>query len=230
MRPTDEMLEGPPVDRITLVVACTLTVDPKSMHVLIGHQSGGEPCSFTVPGERQPQAYRSAQGGLCSKHTGALLQATPSASDWQLSGLSRHSQLRDAHALPEHLHGGATYHAVVGQCKLDPHFAADSKHCAIAGYHGSWDRPDNKFADGVLTSVAKGDAPHVDVPGDIGDRSNDVGLTRALPVRAFPRHARLLATNNSRAGRARRFPQGGASSAAAVQAVGMQIGRRSPAS
>jgi hypothetical protein len=224
------MLEGPLVDRITLVAACTLTVDPKSMHVLIGHQSGGEPWSLTVPVERHPQVYRSAREGVLEAHKSAP------------PGHSIRIGLADLVASP----GTASFATLIpcpnismaarqitqlsAQWKLDPHFTADSTHREMVAYHGSWNRPDNKFADTVLISLAKGDAPNFDVPGDIGDRSNDVGLTRALPVRAFPRHARLLATNNSRAGRARHFPQGGASSAAAVQAVGMQIGRRSQAS
>jgi hypothetical protein len=44
--------------------------------------------------------------------------------------------------------------------------------CAIAAYHNSWDRPDNKFADAVLTSVAKGDALNFDMPDDVAERSN----------------------------------------------------------
>jgi hypothetical protein len=48
------------MDLVTLVAACALTVDPKLMNALIWHQSGGEPWSFSVAGERQPQVYRSA--------------------------------------------------------------------------------------------------------------------------------------------------------------------------
>lgn len=36
---------------------------------------------------------------------------------------------------------------------------ADPNPCAIAAYHGSWERPDNGFADRVLASAANGDAP-----------------------------------------------------------------------
>jgi hypothetical protein len=68
---------------------------------------------------------------------------------------------------------------VIARCKLTPRFTANSIHCAIAAYGGSWDRPDNKFADAVLTSVATGDAPNFDMPDDIGDRSNDVATKPA---------------------------------------------------
>jgi hypothetical protein len=59
------------------------------------------------------------------------------------------------------------------RCKVVPRFTANSMACAIAAYHGSWDHPDNKFADAVLTSMANGDAPNFDMPDDIGDRSDD---------------------------------------------------------
>src|ERR1700722_18998555 len=49
------------MDLVALVAACAPTVDPKLMHALIWHQSGGEPWSFSVPGERQPDIYRSAR-------------------------------------------------------------------------------------------------------------------------------------------------------------------------
>jgi hypothetical protein len=37
-------------------------------------------------------------------------------------------------------------------------------HCAVAAYHGSWQRPDSGVADGVLTTAAKGDAPDFEMP------------------------------------------------------------------
>ena len=46
------------MDLVTLVTLCSLGVDPKAMHALIWHQSGGEPWSFTVPGQREPRVYR----------------------------------------------------------------------------------------------------------------------------------------------------------------------------
>ena len=52
------------MDLVTLVAACSLAVSPKLMHALIWHRSSGEPWSFSVPGERQPQVYRSAPKAL----------------------------------------------------------------------------------------------------------------------------------------------------------------------
>ena len=56
------------MDLVTRVTACALTVDPKIMHALIWHQSGGEPWSFTVPGERQPQVYRNVADAIRAAH------------------------------------------------------------------------------------------------------------------------------------------------------------------
>src|ERR1700726_948005 len=53
--------ECPIMDLVTLVAACALTVDPKLMHALVWHQSGGEPWWFSVLREQQPQIYRSAR-------------------------------------------------------------------------------------------------------------------------------------------------------------------------
>jgi hypothetical protein len=60
------------MDLIAIVAACALTVDPKLMHALIWHQSGGEPWSFSVAGERQPQVYRSAREAVIEAHRSAL--------------------------------------------------------------------------------------------------------------------------------------------------------------
>jgi hypothetical protein len=56
------------MDLVTLVTACALTVDPKIVHALIWHQSGGEPWSFTVPGERQPHVYRNVADAIRAAH------------------------------------------------------------------------------------------------------------------------------------------------------------------
>jgi hypothetical protein len=60
----------------TLVTACALTVDPKIMHALIRHQSGGEPWAFSVSGH-QPQVLRA--------------QGTPSMQARHLAGRCRHT-------------------------------------------------------------------------------------------------------------------------------------------
>src|SRR5579864_3049366 len=59
------------MDLVALVAACALAVDPKLMHALIWHQSGGEPWSFSVPGERQPQVYHTAREAVVEAHRNA---------------------------------------------------------------------------------------------------------------------------------------------------------------
>jgi hypothetical protein len=45
------------MDLVTLVTACALSVDPKLMHALVWHQSGGEPWAVSVQGEANPRVY-----------------------------------------------------------------------------------------------------------------------------------------------------------------------------
>src|ERR1700731_3793617 len=57
------------MDLVTLVTACSLAVDPKVMHALIWHQSGGEPWSFSVPGGRQQKVNRTIGCALAEAQT-----------------------------------------------------------------------------------------------------------------------------------------------------------------
>src|ERR671931_195381 len=45
------------MDLVTLVTACALGVEPKLMHALVWHQSGGEPWAVSVTGELLPRVY-----------------------------------------------------------------------------------------------------------------------------------------------------------------------------
>jgi hypothetical protein len=168
------------MDLLTLVAACALTVDPKVMHALIWHQSGGEPWSFSVPGERQPQVYGTAREAVVEAHRNA---PTGFPIRMGLTGLAVDSGAAAVAILMPCANISIAARQIMQlsyRCKATPRFTANSIHCAIAAYHGSWDRPDDKFADAVLTSVAKGDAPDFDMPDDIGERSNDA--VTELPV------------------------------------------------
>jgi hypothetical protein len=168
------------MDLITLVAACALTVDPKVMHALIWHQSGGEPWSFSVPSERQPQVYRSAREAVVEAHssapTGLLIRVG-------LTGLpadSRAASLAMVMPCPNISSAAGQISQLIERCKVAPRSPANSIHCAIAAYHGSWDSPDNKFADAVLASVAKGDAPDFDMPDEFDERLD--AAASKLPV------------------------------------------------
>src|SRR5258708_30080698 len=56
------------MDLTTLVNACALAVDPKIMHALIWHQSGGEPWSFMVPGMHKRQVFRDVSDAVDAAH------------------------------------------------------------------------------------------------------------------------------------------------------------------
>jgi hypothetical protein len=52
------------MDLVTLIAACALNVEPKLMHALIWKQSGGEPWSFSVPGESLPRVLPTLQDAV----------------------------------------------------------------------------------------------------------------------------------------------------------------------
>jgi hypothetical protein len=168
------------VDLIALVAACSLTVDPKLMHALIWHQSGGEPWSFSVPGEHQPYVWRSAQQAVAEVHLSAP-RGLPIRIG--LTGLRVGSDAATLALFMPCTNVSTAARQVTelaGRCKIAAPLTADPDRCAIAAYGGSWDHPDIKFADAVLTSAAKGDAPDFDMPDEIDGRLGAVASE--LPV------------------------------------------------
>jgi hypothetical protein len=146
------------------------------MHALIWHQSGGEPWSFSVVGERHPQVYRSAREAVREAQT-ALPHGVPIRVG--LTGLAAESTSATEAMFTPCLNIAIAARQItqlVDRCKTVPSFKADPVHCAIAAYRGSWDRPDNKFADAVTTSTANGDAPNFDMLD-----STDVGSGELVP-------------------------------------------------
>jgi hypothetical protein len=163
------------MDLVTLVTACALTVDPKIMHALIWHQSGGEPWSFTVPGERQPQVYQTVRDAI---HAARATDRDNIAIRVGLTGLSvdPRSVTAAMFAPCPNIAVAARQITQLGErCKTSPRFKDDAIHCAIAAYHGARDRLDTAFADAVRTSVAKGDAPDFEMPKETGLDVADVG-------------------------------------------------------
>jgi hypothetical protein len=152
------------MDLTTLVTACALAVDPKIMHALIWHPSGGEPWSFTVAGVHQPQVFRD------------LSDAVDAARDTYPADIAIRIGLTGLSATPRSVAAGmfapcsnitiaARQIAQLAEpCKMSPHLNGDPINCAIAAYRGSWERPDNSFADAVRTSVANNDAPDFEMP------------------------------------------------------------------
>ncbi|HWO86939.1 MAG TPA: hypothetical protein VNN75_10710 [Stellaceae bacterium] len=152
------------MDLTTLVTACALAVDPKIMHALIWHQSGGEPWSFTVAGVHQPQIFRDVSDAVDAAHD---TYPDDNAIRIGLTGLSAtpRSVAAAMFAPCSNITIAARQIAQLAEhCKTSPHVSGDPIYCAIAAYHGSWERPDNAFAHAVRTSVAKNDAPDFEMP------------------------------------------------------------------
>jgi hypothetical protein len=162
------------MDLVTLVTACALTIDPKIMHALIWHQSGGEPWSFTVPGKRQPQVYQTMREAIRAVRA---VDRDDVPIRVGLTGLSADPQSATAamFAPCPNITIAAREIAQLGErCTTTPRFKSDPIYCGIAAYHGAWDRPDNAFADAVRTSAAKNDAPDFEMPKDAGFDFADV--------------------------------------------------------
>src|SRR5262245_9762132 len=75
------------MDLVTLIAACALSIEPKLMHALIWQQSGGDPWSFSVPGESLPRVLQTIQDAILEARTrrrhGGRIRAG-------LTGLSTH--------------------------------------------------------------------------------------------------------------------------------------------
>jgi hypothetical protein len=129
----------------TLVTACALTVDPKIMHALIRHQSGGEPWAFSVSGH-QPQVLR-AQGtpSMQARHLAGRCRHTVGLAG--LPGAPRTSPRRCSPRASTSLQPRVSSRSSPSGCSSRS--KDDPIHCAVAAWRGSWQRPDNGFADAV---------------------------------------------------------------------------------
>lgn len=173
------------MDLVTLLTACTLAVDPKLMHALVWHQSGGEPWAIAVQGEANPRVYRSMHDAIeeTRKPSGGnvvrvglagvpVLPAKVSASVL----LPCRNVAMAAVQIARHASG----------CKTHSQLKADPTLCSVAVYRGSWERPDVTFATEVVATVSKGDAPNFDMPRgtrtEIFDVARDHSANVELPV------------------------------------------------
>ncbi len=151
------------MDLVTLVTACALAVDPKLMHALVWHQSGGEPWAIVVQGEANPRAYPSMQDAIRETRetsssnivrVGLAGLPVPPAKVSASVLLPCRNVAMAAVQISKH----------IIRCKAHPRLKADPTFCSVAVYRGSWERPDVKFATDVAASMAKGDAPNFDMP------------------------------------------------------------------
>jgi hypothetical protein len=168
------------MDLVTLVTACALAVDPKLMHALVWHQSGGEPWAIAVQGEPNPRAYRSMHEAIqeARELTGSTVVRVGFA-DVPVLPVKVSARV----LLPCRNVAMAATKVVrlSSRCKTHARIKADPTLCSVAAYRGSWERPNINFAADVVATVTKGDAPNFDMPRGsrlnffdlVGDRDAD---------------------------------------------------------
>jgi hypothetical protein len=168
------------MDLTTLVTVCALTVDPKVMHALIWHQSGGEPWAFSVSGRREPQVLRNVGEALDAARG---TRPDDAAIRIGLAGLpaTPRSVTAAMFAPCSNIASAARQIAQLAElCRTSGRAKADPIHCAVAAWRGSWERPDNGFADAVRTSVANNDAPDFEMPSGAGMETAERGSSQRL--------------------------------------------------
>ena len=170
------------MDLVTLITLCSLGVDPKLMHALVWHQSGGEPWSFSTPDEREPRVYRKLRDAV--REVRLLNNDGPIRVG--LTGLATNAAaVTETTFLPCPNIAAASrqINQLTARCEANPGSKSDPTFCAIAAYRGSWERPDEAFAEAVRTSVKTNDAPNFDMPKETGINVRDA-LLDAPPVQS----------------------------------------------
>jgi hypothetical protein len=167
------------MDLVTLIAACTLSVEPTVMHALIWEQSGGEAWSFSVPGETLPRVLQTIQDAIrearATRADGGRIRVG-------LTGVSTDPRSTTAVMFapcPNITLAARQITQLTERCKTASN--VDPVYCAIAAYRGSWDRPDTTFATAVRTTVEKGNAPNLDMPKDAYFDGSDVASQTLTP-------------------------------------------------
>jgi hypothetical protein len=154
------------MDLVTLVTACTLVGDPKVMHALIWHQSGGEPWAVSLRRDALPRVYGSMPEAIRE------VRAASAGEDIVRVGLAGFpiapSQAAAAVFLPCRNIAIASNQLgkLTDRCKVHPRLKFDVSYCAIAVYRCSWEQPDVQFADAVARSIVK-EPPNFDMPSSV---------------------------------------------------------------
>jgi len=171
------------MDLVMLVTACALGVEPKLMHALVWQQSGGEPWAVSVPNEPMPRVYSSMQQAISETRTASVATGVVLVRVG-LAGLPvAPSKASPAMFLPCRNVAIAAQRIakLADRCKAHPRLKGDPTLCAVAVYHGSWERPDVRFAEAVMATAAKGDAPNFDMPKDTSIDFLDIGSDTTPP-------------------------------------------------
>jgi hypothetical protein len=160
------------MDLTTLITACALTGDPNMMHALTWHQSGGEPWAFSVSGQHHPQVLKSMEDAVRAARDTQPKDVVIRVGLAGLPGTPRSVTATMFTPCSNIATAARRIAQLVELCKASTRSKGDPNRCAIAAWHGSWERPDNGFADRVLASAAKGDTPDFEMPAGTG---NDTG-------------------------------------------------------
>lgn len=171
------------MDLVTLITACALTVDPKLMHAIVWHQSGGEPWAISVQGDANPHVYRNMRDAIQE----ARDRSSTDVVRVGLAGISVPPVKVSASVLLPCRNVAMAAVQIsrnTTRCKTHPRLKNDPTFCAVAVYRGSWTQPDAKFATDVAATVAKGDAPNFDMPR--GTSVEIFDIAEELPNDAAP--------------------------------------------
>lgn len=196
------------MDLVTLIAACALSIEPKIMHALIWEQSGGEPWSFSLPGESQPRVYSTLRDAMREVRE---MRLDGGRIRIGLTGLSTDPRSATAAIFAPCLN--ITFAArqitrFAERCKTKSRVPADPYYCGIAAYRGSWERPDTKFADAVRAAVERANAPNLDMPKDAYFDSADIAFEARLTARMSAQlRPQALAIIVSAGGRVHCFPR-----------------------
>jgi hypothetical protein len=164
------------MDLVTLITACAFNVEPKLMHALIWKQSGGEPWSFSVPGESLPRVLPTLQDAVREARA-----AHPEGDRIRvgLTGLSTNPRSVTAVMFapcPNVTVAARQLTELAARCNTTSN--PEPTYCAIAAYRGSWDRPHIGFANAVGTTLEEGSAPNFDLPKDAYFDASDIAAGR----------------------------------------------------
>jgi hypothetical protein len=170
----------------TLITACSLTVDPKIMHALTWHQSGGEPWAVSVSGQHRPQVLRSMEDAVRTARDSQPNTVVIRVGLTGLPGTPRSVTAAMFTPCSNIASAARQIAQLVEVCRTSTNSKGDPNHCAIAAYHGSWDRPDNGFADMVLATADKGDAPDFEMPDGTGNDTGEVSSSGRPTSRNTP--------------------------------------------
>jgi hypothetical protein len=155
------------------------------MHALVWRQSGGEPWSFTVPGEREPRVYRKLRDAV--HEANALHTDRPIRVG--LAGLvTNASAVTETTFLPCPNIAAAAHqiNQFTARCEANSQSDPDHTFCAVAAYHGSWKRPDTAFARAVRATFSNNAAPNFDMPKEAGIKIWDALLDTPSAAQTRP--------------------------------------------